>query len=221
MLFERFCLEELPKLAISLLVNCLAFRIALSFSNPSIIRNQIDVSFWAASNRRYEGNSGRSKPMVAAGVIEQYAIRGAIGAIYYLEPFETSDLDVFVHLGTETTELAPLEPIYTYLREAGYIAEREFMTIEGLPVQFLPSFSPLSNEAIDLAHTIEFDQVQSRIMLPEHLVAIMLATGRAKDYLRINMFLEQDAVDMEQLMSVLDRYDLLENWQANLHKFSP
>jgi hypothetical protein len=58
-------------------------------------------------------------------------------------------------------------------------------------------------------------------MLPEHLVAIMLATGRAKDYLRINMFLEQDAVDMEQLMSVLDRYDLLENWQANLHKFSP
>jgi hypothetical protein len=49
MLFERFCLEELPKLAISLLVNCLAFRIALSFSNPSIIRNQIDVSFWAAT----------------------------------------------------------------------------------------------------------------------------------------------------------------------------
>jgi hypothetical protein len=159
--------------------------------------------------------------MVASGVIEQYAIGGAIGAIYYLEPFETSDLDVFVHLEIEGNELAPLAPIYSYLGEAGYEAEGEFITIEGLPVQFLPSFNQLTDEAIDQAHKIEFDRVQSRIMRSEHLVAIMVATGRAKDYLRINMFLEQEAVDRELLMSVLERHNLLEKWQANLHRFSP
>jgi hypothetical protein len=159
--------------------------------------------------------------MVAAGVIEQYAIGGAIGAIYYLEPFETSDLDVFVHLGGEGNELAPLEPIYSYLREAGYEGEGEFIRIEGLPVQFLPSFNQLTDEAIDQAQEIKFDEVQSRIMRSEHLVAIMVATGRAKDYLRINMFLEQQAVDRELLMSVLERHSLLEKWQANLHRFSP
>ena len=40
-------------------------------------------------------------------------------------------------------------------------------------------------------------------MRPEHLVAIMLATGRPKDYLRISMFLEEGAVDMRSLKAVL------------------
>jgi hypothetical protein len=35
--------------------------------------------------------------MVKRGVIEEYAIDGAIAAIYYLEPFDTADLDVFVN----------------------------------------------------------------------------------------------------------------------------
>ena len=34
--------------------------------------------------------------MVADGVIENYAVAGAIGAIFYVEPFSTEDLDVFV-----------------------------------------------------------------------------------------------------------------------------
>jgi hypothetical protein len=159
--------------------------------------------------------------MVKEGVIVQYAIGGAIGAIYYLEPFETSDLDVFVHLQADGNELAILEPIYVYLHEAGYKEEQEFIQIEGVPVQFLPSFNPLTDEAIDQAQTIDFDGVQTRIMRPEHLMAIMVDTGRLKDYLRINMFLEQSAVDRESLMNVLERHNLLEKWQANEHRFSP
>ncbi len=34
--------------------------------------------------------------MVADGVIENYAVAGAIGAMFYVEPFSTKDLDVFV-----------------------------------------------------------------------------------------------------------------------------
>jgi hypothetical protein len=107
------------------------------------------------------------------------------------------------------------------LREAGYEAEQEFIKIEGLPVQFLPSFSPLTDEAIDQAQTIDFDGIQTRIMRPEHLVAILIDTGRTKDFLRINMFLEQGAVDRQLLMDVLERHNLVEKWKANEHRFSP
>ena len=34
--------------------------------------------------------------MQADGVIEQYAIGGAVGATFYLEPVATVDIDVFV-----------------------------------------------------------------------------------------------------------------------------
>jgi len=44
----------------------------------------------------------------------------------------------------------------------------------------------------------------------EHLCAIALQTGRAKDYLRVSMFLEQDAVDGEKLAEVLQRYGLMD-----------
>lgn len=157
--------------------------------------------------------------MVADGVLKEYAIGGAIGAIYYLEPFETSDLDVFVQVNIEGSDLRILEPIYDYLRQAKYEPEAEFINIEGTQVQFLPSYSPLIDEAIERAQTIEFDEVQSRIMRPEHLVAIMIDTGRAKDYLRINMFLRQGAVDMPLLKPVLERHNLLEKWEANAHRF--
>jgi len=34
--------------------------------------------------------------MKAEGVIEKFAIGGGIAAIYYLEPYSTEDVDVFV-----------------------------------------------------------------------------------------------------------------------------
>jgi hypothetical protein len=58
-------------------------------------------------------------------------------------------------------------------------------------------------------------------MRPEHLVAIMLDTGRLKDYLRINMFLEAGAVNMRQLHAVLKRHDLTKKWKDNEYRFKP
>jgi len=34
--------------------------------------------------------------MQADGVIEKFAIGGGIAAIYYLEPYQTDDIDVFI-----------------------------------------------------------------------------------------------------------------------------
>jgi hypothetical protein len=56
-------------------------------------------------------------------------------------------------------------------------------------------------------------------MRPEHLVAIVLDTGRLKDYLRISMFLEQGAVKMRSLNAVLKRHGLTKKWKDNEYRF--
>ena len=159
--------------------------------------------------------------MVKDGVIEEYAIGGAVGAIYYLEPFDTADLDVFVQVSSTGSDLGVIAPIYDYLIGRGYEARGEFIYIEEIPVQFLPVFNSLTEEAVKNAQTIKYSRVTTRIMRPEHLVAIMLDTGRPKDYLRISMFLEAGAVNMRQLHAVLKRHGLMKKWKDNEYRFKP
>ena len=159
--------------------------------------------------------------MVKDGVIKEYAIGGAVAAIYYLEPFDTADLDIFVQVETSGSALMILAPIYEYLTRRGYKAKGEFIYIEGLPVQFLPVFDPLTKEAVEKAKTIKYARVTTRIMTAEHLVAIMLKTGRPRDYLRIGMFLESGAVNMRQLHAVLKRDGLTKKWKDNEYRFRP
>lgn len=54
------------------------------------------------------------------GVIDKYAIGGAVGATFYLEPAATLDVDIFVTLPTAaTSSLLTLTPIYQYLTARG------------------------------------------------------------------------------------------------------
>jgi hypothetical protein len=155
--------------------------------------------------------------MVEDGVIEEYAIGGAIAAVYYLEPFATADLNIFVQIESSDGDLTILSPIYEYLIGRGYTAKSEFIYIEEIPVQFLPVFNPL----VEKAQTIKFARVTTRIMRPEHLVAIMLDTGRPKDYLWISMFLEQGAIKMRSLNALLRRHGLMQKWKDNEYRFKP
>ena len=159
--------------------------------------------------------------MVTDGVIEEYAIGRAIAAIYYLEPFDTADLDIFVQINATDSDFVILTPIYEYLTEKGYKAKGEVLETEGIPVQFLPVFNPLTEEAVERAQTIKYARLTTRIMRPEHLVAIMLDTGRPKDYLRISLFLEQGAVKMRPLNAVLKRHGLAQKWKDNEYRFKP
>jgi hypothetical protein len=52
----------------------------------------------------------------------------------------------------------------------------------------------------------------ARVMPAEHLVAIALRTGRAKDHARIVQFIEQDAVGRVKLSGLLERHGLLPRW---------
>ena len=49
-------------------------------------------------------------------------------------------------------------------------------------------------------------------MRAEHLIAIALKTGRAKDQARVAVLLEEADVDTELLLEILQRHDLIEKW---------
>jgi hypothetical protein len=150
--------------------------------------------------------------MVADGIIEKYAIGGAVAATYYLEPAATLDLDIFISLPKEGA-LVSLQPIYEYLKDRGYREQNEFILIEGWPVQFLPAGNALVEEALQNAIPAELSGTPTRIMKAEHLAAIALQLGRTKDFLRVLQFVEQGVLDSKRFTDILERFGLLEYWR--------
>ena len=152
--------------------------------------------------------------MVKDGVIEEYAIGGAVAAIFYIEPINTNDLDVFFHVKDAGAGLDILAPLYKYLSDLGYKGQGEAIDIEGWPVQLLPVFNRLVEEAVAQAKEVRFQRTKTRVMKAEHLVAIMLQTGRLKDHARIAQFIEHDAVDQKLLAGILARHGLIKKWET-------
>ena len=145
-------------------------------------------------------------------IISRYAIGGAVGAIFYIEPFLTYDLDVFVVLPQMPSGLLTLAPIYQELKQRGYKEEAECLMIEGMPVQFLPAYNPLLEEALQEAQLLPYNETITRVLRPEHLVAIMVQTGRLKDRQRLAMFLEQAPLNHPSLERILADHQLHERF---------
>jgi len=147
------------------------------------------------------------------GVIDRYAIGGAMGATFYVEPLLTFDLDVFVVLPQSTAGLLSLAPLYEALRVRGYTEEGECVHIEGVPVQFLPAYNALLEEALREARETSYEEVTTRVVQAEHLIAICLQTGRDKDRERMRIFREQGELDMSYLTGLLQRHGLEGKWK--------
>lgn len=154
----------------------------------------------------------------ASGVIGPYAIGGAVGAAFYLEPFATLDVDVFV-LFEHAPLILALTPIYAACAKLGYPTEGDAIRIEGWPVQFLPASQPLEAEAVREGVTRESDGLTTRVMSVEHLMAIALQTGRAKDHARLIMFVEAGIARMDRLREILVRHSLLDGWAKFENRF--
>src|SRR5262249_42624427 len=134
--------------------------------------------------------------MEADRVIERYAIGGAVGATFYLEPVATLDVDVFLAFQAEPGQLlASLKPIFDYLVRRGATMKGEYVMLASWPVQFLPPTGPLVEEALAEAVEADVDGVNARVFTAEHLAAIALETGRAKDKARLLQFIEEGALD--------------------------
>jgi len=152
--------------------------------------------------------------MEKAGVIGHYAIGGAVGATFYLEPAATLDIDVFVSFrGAPGATLISLTPIYDYLLARGFTAEKEYIVIGGWPVQFLPPGNALVEEALAQAVETEVEGIRTRVMTAEHLTAIALQTGRPKDAARILQFIESGTLDAARLEGILQRHGLVAKWK--------
>lgn len=158
--------------------------------------------------------------MRADGIISRYAIGGAVGATFYIEPVATLDVDVFVPLKPKPGEgIASLGPIFAYLTARGCATDGEYLVIAGWLVQFLPPTGPLVEEALAEAREMEVDGETATVLSPEHLAAIALETGRAKDRARFFQFLESGVLDRSRLEAIIARHGLTQRWQRYERQF--
>jgi hypothetical protein len=146
--------------------------------------------------------------LVRDGVLKNYAIGGAMGATFYVEPLLTFDLDVFVVLPHTAGGLLTLGPLYAALKQLGYSEEGECVSIEGVPVQFLPAYNALLEEALEQAAETLYEQTPARVLRAEHLIAICVQTGRDKDRQRVRTFVEQANIDQGLLTGILQKFQL-------------
>jgi len=152
--------------------------------------------------------------MGADGVVDRYAIGGAVGATFYLEPVSTLDIDIFVAFRSEPGKaLASPRPVFDYLTARGGAIQGEYILLHGWPVQFLPPTSPLAEEALAEAVTVDVEGTPVRVFTAEHLAAIALETGRAKDKARLLQFVEAGALEAKRFQAILARHGLVDRWR--------
>lgn len=144
--------------------------------------------------------------LVAAKLIEDWALGGALAAIYYVEPFTTYDADIFF-IPKDKGLIAGMPAIYAHLQSQGWQVEREHMLVRGFPVQFLAAHG-LTEEAVREAERIDYEGVPAKVFRAEHIVAIAASVGRAKDKARIEQLLQQAELDKTYLADVLQRHKL-------------
>ncbi len=144
--------------------------------------------------------------LVSAGLIEDYALGGALAAIYYVEPFTTYDADI-IFIATDKTLSAGIPAIYSHLQSKGWRVEREHLMVKDFPVQFLAA-SGLTEEAVRNAKPIEYEGVAAKVFRPEYIIAIAASVGRHKDLARIEQLMAQAKIDKALLDDILLRHNL-------------
>jgi hypothetical protein len=158
--------------------------------------------------------------MEADGIVDRYAIGGAVGATFYLEPVATLDVDIFISFEAQPGSLliSP-EPVFKYLTGRGARIEGEYLIIADWPVQFLPPSGRLVEEALEEAVQVEVEEIRTRVFTAEHLAAIALQTGRPKDKARLLQFIDSGALSSERFQSILERHALAGSWMKFEQQF--
>jgi hypothetical protein len=160
--------------------------------------------------------------LLEEGAIERYAIGGAVAAIFWVEPFDTIDLDVFVLLPEPEHPLDPLRDVVRRLGERGYGFEGDLLVIEGVPVQFLPAEDATGLRAEALTHAVEhryLDRVTTWVLRPEYLIAVALDTHRPKDYERVYRLFVEGHADPSSVAALVERFGLLPFWETFLRRY--
>jgi hypothetical protein len=154
----------------------------------------------------------------ASGVVLNYALFGATAQMRYTEPVATLDADVLIAVPTPD-RLDVLGPIYAFCTARGFQPEGEAIRVGAWPVQFIPVFDPLTQEAMEQAETVEFEGEPLRVVRAGHLAAIALKAGRAKDFARILALLEAKSVTPGEITELAEKHGLLEVWSRFKSRF--
>ena len=156
--------------------------------------------------------------MRRAGVIRNYALFGAVAQMRYTEPVATLDADVLVAVPA-ADRLDALSGIYEFCAARGYRPEGEAIRVGPWPAQFVPAFSPLTEEAMEQAATADFEGVALRVVTADHLAVIALSVGRAKDFSRILALLESGSARRDSIGPLAARHGLADAWHRFESKF--
>jgi hypothetical protein len=147
--------------------------------------------------------------MKADGVISDYAIGGAVAFVIWDEPIATQDLDVVILIPGETPALDPLRPVLEWLARAGITLDGEHALIAGVPVQFLPAWSPLLVEGVQRAATVPYDGTTLRVLTPAYLVASWQIDPAADTFRRRERtarLIESGRVTRDEVESLVARF---------------
>jgi len=156
--------------------------------------------------------------MVDAGVISDYAVFGAVAQMRYTEAVATMDADVLVSLPADAG-LDILKPVYEFCANRGFTPEGEAIRVGDWPVQFIPTFSALTEEALKTAEAGEIEGLPLRVVCADYLAVIALSTGRAKDFARILALIEAGSVEMESVARLAADHGLQSEWSGFREKF--
>jgi hypothetical protein len=157
-----------------------------------------------------------------AGIVDKYAIGGAFAAILHDEPISTIDLDIFFFFKEKQSSLVfSLDQIFEFAKAHGFSFDHEFINIHGWLVQFVEaSHSGLWAEAIESAEVLKIENRDAFVIDKEHLVAMWLFAGRAKDYQKIAMFVDANILNNDKLTNILDRHGLFVKWESEKWRFT-
>jgi hypothetical protein len=146
----------------------------------------------------------------AEGVVEDYAVAGAMAILFWTEPVPTYDLDVLVFLPAADSSLVSLDAIYRWAEKRKYRSDAEHVIVEDVPTQFIPAPGALADEAIRTAAVLDYEGVPVRVVRPEYLVALYLepSARTPKREARAAMLLEWPGLNRAELDEILKRHEL-------------
>jgi hypothetical protein len=160
--------------------------------------------------------------MIGDGVVDAYAVGGAVAANIYVEAATTEDVDVFVVFKPGSSLILDPTPVLHYFTSKGYVMKDDRVIIGGWPVQFLPPPGALEEEAMQHAVILEDDDGPPlRVFSAEHVAAVALKTGRPKDLMRLLQFLEGSVLDRGLFDEIVSRHGLTGKWLDFKRKFEP
>jgi hypothetical protein len=148
--------------------------------------------------------------MKEEGLVEDYAVAGAMALTFWTEPVATYDLDVLVFLPQRGGVLVSLEPIYAWAVRRGYPSADEHIIVEGIPTQFIPSPNQLADETVRAAESLEYEGIPVRVARPEYLIALYSEPGArsVKRRERAAALLEWPQLNRGLLDEILKRHGL-------------